>query len=186
MKRLLFLSVILAVAGLCITAAAQEVEKTVILLRSMDDPNIPPDWSRCTSDITGFDTNVVLGASLWSSNTRANDGQVVKEKVNQIGTANACFQIGSLTAPPFTVESPFYIEINVGDLDITAEGECEATISAIMQGGPIFAGCYGRVIPELSTDGIKWGQVTSNSILTPFPIPGFETGSFWAIQLIWE
>ena len=47
MRKLLILSVILAVAGVCFTAAAQEVEKTVNLFRSMDDPDITPDPAIC-------------------------------------------------------------------------------------------------------------------------------------------
>ena len=39
----------------------------------------------------------------------------------------------------------------------------------------------------LTTPGIKWGQASSSSIFLPgFEIPGFETGSFWTILLIWE
>ena len=78
MKQLLILSVIMAVAGLCIPAAAQNLETTVIHFRSMDDPDILPDPAICDPDHTGFVSNVLLGASLWSSNTRAKDGKVVK------------------------------------------------------------------------------------------------------------
>jgi hypothetical protein len=43
MKKLLVLLVVLAVAGLSITAAAQEAKQTVILFQSMEDPNFPPN-----------------------------------------------------------------------------------------------------------------------------------------------
>jgi hypothetical protein len=185
MKKLLVLLVMVAVAGLCVTAAAQELEKTVILFRSMDDPDIPPDWSRCTEAIAGFNANFALGASLWSSNTRSNNGQVVKEKVRQIGTANACFLAGDFFAPPFRDETPFYVELTVGDLDITLEGECEGSINEF-PAGPIFMGCLGVVIPEASTEGIKWGSAVTNTTFIGMPIPGLELGSFWSIQLVWE
>ena len=75
MRKVLILLVILAVAGLCFTAAAQEVEKTVNLFRSMDDPDITPDPAICDPDHGGVVPNVSLGANLWVSNTRARDGR---------------------------------------------------------------------------------------------------------------
>jgi hypothetical protein len=186
MKRALIFSVILAVAGFWIPAAAQEMEKTVILFRSMDDPDIPPDPAICDPANAGFVPNVFLGASLWSSTTRANNGVVVKEKVRQIGTATACALLTDPTFTPFDVEAPFYFEGTVGDLYLAAEGECQVTNNALLEGGPVFVGCYLDVIPQRSTPGIKWGQATSNSTFAPIAVPGFETGSFWSIQLIWE
>ena len=108
MRKLLILSVILAVAGLCFTAAAQEVEKTVNLFRSMDDPDITPDPAICDPGHGGFAPNVSLGANLWVSNTRARDGKVVVEKVRQIGTSTACARITAPTFAPFDKEAPFY------------------------------------------------------------------------------
>jgi hypothetical protein len=184
MKKLLVLLVVLAVAGLSITAAAQEAKQTVILFQSMEDPNFPPNPAICDPAYTGFESNSILGASLWVSNTRANDGQVVKEKVRKIGTATACSLATNIT--PFDGESQSYFEGTVGDLHIAAAGECEFTRNALLEGGPLFAGCYMDVIPERSTEGIKWGTVVNNAIVTLMPVPGLETGSFWSIRLIWE
>lgn len=186
MKKLLVLSVILAATGLCVTAIAQEMEKTVILFRSMDDPDIPPDPAICDVSNAGFQPNVFLGASLWASTINVNNGVIVKEKVKRIGTATACALLTDPTFNPFDVEAPFYFEGTVGDLYIAAAGECEVTNNALPEGGPVFVGCYLDVIPQRSTPGIKWGQAASNSTFAPIPVPGFETGSFWSIQLIWE
>jgi hypothetical protein len=59
-------------------------------------------------------------------------------------------------------------------------------LPSLLEGGPLFSGCLLAVIPERSTEGIKWGQVVSNSIIPLIPVPGLETGSFWSILLIWK
>ena len=185
MKKLTALILVMVLAGFCLPAVAQEIDKTVILFRSMDDPNIPPDPAVCDAGNSGFEANLSLGASLWSFQTKSNNGTIVKEKVQQIGTATSCVLITDLTFPPFGTEAPNYVEFTIGDLFIAVSGECEATVNPLPE-GPLFVSCYLEVIPERSTEGIKWGQAISNSTFTPIPIPGFETGSFWSIQLIWE
>jgi hypothetical protein len=187
------LALIGVLAGIYLPAEAKEVEKTVVMFRSMDDPDIEPDLEvllraeECDPLLVLENPYLVpLGASLWSSQTRSKDGMMVKEKIRQIGTATAVTALTDLTFNPFDKEAPFYFEGDIDGLYITACGECEVTNNAMMEGGPIFVTCYLDVDPELSTEGIKWGQAVSNSTFVLAPIPGFETGSFWTIQLIWE
>lgn len=181
MKKLtvLILLIVVMLVGFHHSAIAQEVEKTVILFRSINDPNVPPDPLACDPENSGFEANVVLGASLWAFQTRSKDGIIVNEKVRQIGTATACL---SLTP----TETLNYLEFEIGDLFVAAVGECLSTYDATPEGGPVFATCGLEVLPERSTEGIKWGQATNNSTFAPAPIAGFETGSLWSIQLIWE
>ena len=181
MKKLtaLILLMVLVLVGFYLPVMAQDVEKTVIVFRSMNDPNIPPDLAACHPENSGFEPNVVLGASLWAFQARSKNGVIVKEKVRQIGTATACMLLAEN-------ETLNYLEFEIGDLFIAASGECLSTYDATLEGGPIFATCGLAVLPGRSTDGIKWGQASNNSTFAPNPIPGFETGSFWTIQLIWE
>jgi hypothetical protein len=181
MKKLtaLILLIVLVLFGFYLPVMAQDVEKTVIVFTSMNDPNIPPDLDACYPENSGFVPNVVLGASLWAFQTRSKDGVMVKEKVRQIGTATACMRLTD-------TEALNYLEFEIGDLFIAARGACLSTYDAILEGGPMFATCGLSVLPEHSTEGIKWGQASNNSTFAPFPIPGFETGSLWTIQLIWE
>lgn len=198
MKKLMSLLVVLAIVGMSLPAMAQEVDKSVIVFRTMDDPDIPPDPNVCARGQELLEVpfwNVLLGASSWSVNTRSNIGEVVVEKVRQIGTGTACSLITDPTFTPFAAEAPFYFEGQTGDVYIAAAGECEVTHNdwgsylspPTNPEGPVYLSCYLDVLPELSTPGIKSGQATSNSTFVPVgEIPGFETGSFWTIQLIWD
>jgi hypothetical protein len=198
MKKLLCLLVVLAVAGVCMPAMAQ-VEKTIILFRSMDDPDIPPDpevmmrapfWDPEWDPLDPPPFVVPLGYSTWSMNSRSKDGIIVNEKVRQTGGGTL---VAIITDPNFLPGSvaPAYSELAIGDLFLTVEGECQVMINPMLppdpELGPLFMSCYTTVVPENSTPGIKWGQATSNSNFLPgIEIPGFETGSFWSVQLIWE
>ncbi len=196
MRKGMGILVVLAVAGMCVTAAAQEVDKTVILFRSMDDPDIPPDLEVCGRAVYPFDPPegamlVPLGASLWSSWSRILNGEVVMEKVRQIGTGTMCLWMSDEIIIPFDQEGPGYFEGTLRlspweEISIALSGECEGTNQAFLEGGPVFAGCYLNVLPDRSTEGIKWGQAVTNTTFALFPVPGFETGSFWSLQLVWE
>jgi hypothetical protein len=118
-------------------------------------------------------------------------GEVYIEKVRQIGTGTLCAYITDPLLLPFNETAPAYFEATLTprpceELFVATTGECRVTNNAILEGGPVFVGCYLDVLPDLSTEGIKWGQAVSNSTLAPVPIPGFETGSFWSVQVIWE
>jgi hypothetical protein len=196
MRKQIALLVVLAVAGLCATAIAQEVDKTVILFRSMDDPDIQPDLEVCGRAIYPLDPPegvvlVPLGASPWSSLARILNGEVLREKVRQMGQGTMCLWMTDELIIPFHQEAPAYFEgtLNLSpweEVSVALSGECEATNQAFLEGGPVFAGCYLDVLPDRSTDGIKWGQAVTNTTFTLFPVPGFETDSFWSLQLVWE
>jgi hypothetical protein len=198
MKRLITLLIVFAVAGICLPAVAQEVEKTVLIFRTMDDPNIPPDpavmqrapfWNPTWDPYNPPLGVVALGYSTWSLQSSASDGEVVVEKIRQTGSGTLVAIITDPTFTPFDKEAPAYSEVQIGDLSLTVNGECEVTDNPA--GGPLFLGCYMTVVTgvDTTTEGIKWGQGVSNStFLNPFfpPPAGFETGSFWSVQLIWE
>jgi len=198
MKKLISVLVVLALTGAYVPLVAQEISRSISIFRSMDDPDIPVDMDVCDRGQGILSVpfwNGFFGASTWALNTRAKDGTVVNEKVRQVGTGTACMLITDPDLAPFAAEFPFYFEGETPDAYIAAAGECKVTQNAwgslsappADPEGPVFLACYMDVIPELSTEGIKWGQASSNSTLVPGgEIPGFETGSFWTIQVVWD
>ena len=197
MKRLMNLLVVLMIAGMSLPAMAQEVDRTVLIFRTLSDPNVTPDPDVCNRGkailgVPGF--NLVIGASGWAVATRMDNGEVVNEKVRNIGTGTGCYLLTDPTMTPFQAETPMYFEAQTKDLHIAFAGECEATNNAWgplipppeNPEGPVFSSCYMKVVPAFSTPGVKWGQATGNSTFVPGELPGFETGSLWAIELVWE
>lgn len=189
MKKLIGLLVVVVVSGICVPAMAQ-VEKSIILFRSMDDPEIAPDPDVIAR--SGLPAPIIpLGYSTWSLQSSASGGEVVIEKIKETGGGTLVAQV---TDPSFPVGgiAPAYTEIELGDLYLVLTGECKVTINPLSVGeiGPLFLTCSMTVDTdnELTTPGIRWGQASSNSNFLPtgVVIPGFETGSFWSVMLIWE
>ena len=147
----------------------------VLIVRTTEDPAVPSMPAGCP-----FDTpNVLLGATVWSFQTEAAGSEVVNPDARQVGTAAAC---GKITTPlvPF-VQVPFYIEFNLQEGVVAAQGVCTVTSNNVPAAGLILAGCALNVIG--APPGIAGGNATSNSVFNPRGLPGFNTGSYWTLRL---
>jgi hypothetical protein len=186
----------IAVEGSQFVLHAEEVFKeTVVQYRTMDDPDVDADldvvvrapfWKADWDPENPPPGVLTFGSSLFSSQTRASDGQVVNSAVKKIGTATAVAVITDPTFATFDSEFPMYFELKAGDLKIAASGECETTHNALKEGGPVFLGCYMEILPESSSPGIRWGQASSITNFAPIPVPGFQTSSYWSMHIVWE
>lgn len=156
-------------------AAPPDDAERMLVVRTVEDPAISPLPAGCPFDAP----NVRLGATVWAFQTRASDAQVVNKDVVQIGTASAC---GKIIAPlvPF-VQVPFYVEFNLSEGLVAAEGFCTVTSNNVPQPGLILAGCALTVVDAPA--GVAGGSVTSNSVFNPLRLPGFDTGSIWTLRL---
>ena len=160
------------------TQAATATEPRVYRFRSVEDPDFPPDRSVC--DQAGFTTNVFLGASLWSENSRAADGQVTNSAVRRVGTATACARITNPTFPP-GLPQDFYVRFELEEGVVVAKGACTLVSNDVPRRGLVLAGCHLRV-----TEAPSWyvgGAATSLSVFNPARLDGFATGSDWTLQL---
>ena len=195
MMRSIFIILItlaIVVTGVCSPLLAQEIKETVLQVRSFHDPAVPdPDvqwcWDNLPPGVTTDEVALVfpLGASLWSLQTRASDGVVINEQIVRVGTVTACAFVLDPGFSPFS-QAPFFGKFAIGELGLTGSGKCIATSNNFPGGGPVLVGCSLDILPENSTEGIKWGIAVSNSVFNPFGVPGFQTGSFWSIHLYWE
>src|SRR5438477_11979956 len=77
------------------SVAASGGESTYVF-QSQEDTSTPPDAAVCAA--APFATNVRLGASLWSIETRQHDGKVVQHP-RRIGRATACLQLTNVLFP---------------------------------------------------------------------------------------
>lgn len=171
----------LATTLVSVPLGAKAFQETVIQFRSMDDPDVDPEPAVCAR--APFSPNVLLGASLWSSRTRASDGTTVNEQARLVGTGTACALVTDLTFPVFD-QAPFYAELTIGDLTLSGNGVCTTTSNDVPVPGLVLVGCTLTI--ENPPPGIVGGSMTSNSVFNPFGLPGFSTGSFWTVRLYAE
>lgn len=183
MRRLFCLAVILAVAAMCIPAAAQENEQSIFQVRSRDVGDAPPELVTLCAEkalevpIPGIVLQTIpLNAEFWATQTRAKDGLVKNEFVRQVGKAAACaFIVVTEDGPTMAL----YGDSEVSGLTFEGWGECYLPIVGL----PTPASQTGTCNMVLSPDpeqGIAGGIATSNSVF------GEATGSFWTIRIIWE
>ena len=177
MKRFLALLVFAAVA-VPSAAAAQE---RVVLFRSTEDASTPPDPAVCAR--APFTVNALLGASLWSVDTRARDGEVKNDDVRRIGRATACVQLTNFAFPP-GLDQNFYVEFDLREGTVAAVGTCKLVSNDVPEAGLVLAGCSLKVVS--GPPGTVGGLVTSNSVFNPFKLAGFNTGSYWTVLLYGE
>jgi len=157
---------------------------------ALDDPDVPaPTIQWCRDNAPPgvpplpAEAIVPLGASLWSTQTRASDGTVVNETVRQVGTGQACAYFLGGAAPGSS--NPFYFEGNAKDLEFEAAGECLIISNDVPQAGIFLQGCSLGIDPD-PAQGLLGGLVTTNTVFNPFGIPGLNTGSFWSLHVYWE
>ncbi|HVE78096.1 MAG TPA: hypothetical protein VNA89_04520 [Gemmatimonadaceae bacterium] len=126
-----------------------------------------------------FAVNVKLNAYAWSHRTRASDGLVVNEDARRLGVVVACARLTDFAFPP-GLQQNFYAQFRLPAGTFTALGTCTLISNDVPRAGLVLAGCTLRVAPA---PGIVGGAATSLSVFNPFRLPGFNTGSYWTIQV---
>lgn len=180
-----FLPIVVCAAFTAVPARAQdgppagEPGQRTLVFRSLEDPDVSSQPKACPFG----GANLLLGATLWSMNTRASDSRVINEAVQQIGTAAACGLITTALIPGTLV--PFYVEFTLdqgpdkGDTYV-AVGTCQVITNNVPRPGVVLAGCALRVTQ--GPEGFLGGAATSMSIFNPLRLEGAGTGSFWTLR----
>jgi hypothetical protein len=169
MRREIFM----AVVGSAFAASGAEA---TYVFQSQEDASTPPDAAVCAA--APFATNVQLGASLWSIETRRRDGRV-REHKRRIGRATACLALTNVMFPSGLTQQ-FYARFELPHGTYTAVGTCVVSSNSVPQPFIVLAGCTLNIV-----SGPSWslgGMVTSSSIFNPLHRPGFSTGSTWTLQ----
>src|SRR5688572_26998319 len=104
---------------LVVPSVALADEETYVF-KSQEDTSTPPDPTVCAA--APFTTNVQLGASLWSVQTKKRDGEV-KGVRRKIGRATACLQLTNVLFPEGLVQQ-FYARFQLPHGTYTAVGTC--------------------------------------------------------------
>lgn len=173
MKRTLLITTCLILGWPALALASE----SVFVFRSVEDPSLTPDPNVCAT--APFRVNLRLVAALYSVRTRADDGEVVKAEVKRIGVANACGQITHFGFPP-GLQQRFHVRFDLPEGSVTATGTCTLISNNVPRGGVVLAGCALAVTEAPESLG---GMATSASVLNPFRLTGFNTGSYWTLQL---
>ena len=149
----------------------------VYQFRSQEDASSPPDPSVLAA--VPFDATMRLGAVLWAHVARP-DGSLVAETAHRVGVATACAR---LTDPSFTPghREPFHAVFDLPEGRVVATGDVTVVSNDVPRPGLVLAACTLRVVE--APDGFSGGVATSLSVFNPMRLPGFNTGSFWTIQL---
>jgi hypothetical protein len=158
--------------------ATGSMSERVFQFRSVEDSSVPADPALC--DEAPFPVNVRLNAALWSSLTSVYDGRVLDDDVRRIGTAHACAQITNF-AFPTGLQQNFYVRFRLGSQEFKASGTCTFISNNVPTGGLVLAGCNLSVFEYPSS--YLGGMATSASVFNPFALEGFNTGSFWTLQM---
>jgi hypothetical protein len=160
---------------LAVPAAALAGEETYVF-KSQEDPSTPPDPTVCAA--APFATNVQLGASLWSVQTRRRDGEV-KESRRRIGRATACLQLTNVLFPEGLAQQ-FYARFQLPQGTYTAVGTCTVSSNSVPEPFIVLAGCTLKIVSGPTTT--LGGMVTSSSVFNPLRRPGYATGSVWTLH----
>jgi hypothetical protein len=162
-------------SALAIAAAPVLADEDVLLLRTQESPEV--------TAICAPGENIVLGAFVYAPRTRAHDGLVMKEGARAIGTAVGC---GTMTSIALGAKAPFRIAFDLGRRTVYAAGECTVAERFAPLAVPpypvLLVGCSLAVEPG-SDDGLLRGIASSASVFIPYPIPGYDTGSYWTLHL---
>jgi hypothetical protein len=176
MQRLIAaLAPLLAAAGLVLPAGAEAKQK-VVQLKTLEDPTTQPDAAVCAA--APFKANLKLGARVYAY--ELSHGRVIMKSARPVGTATACAQITSF-AFPAGIQQKFYLQLNLKDGAYVAIGTCTIISNNVPQGGVIAAGCNLALVSAPA--GVLGGSAVSNSVFNPFKLAGFNTGSYWTLNL---
>ncbi len=157
--------------------AAEPAEEFALTLRTLDDPEVEPDRALCAAQ--SFPVNLMLSATVWSTRTDGNTGEVYDDTRSQVGTGTACFSLTDFTFPVgnrFPVTARF--KLNTGTY--TGTGECRVTSNDKPVRGLILAACSAAVTE--GPEGFKGGVATTTTVINVFRLPGFQTGSYLTIR----
>lgn len=152
-------------------------ERTYVL-KTAEDARFPADMNVCESADFPL-VNVVLGASVWSLQTNAARGEVMRDEIRFLGTATGCGMMTS--AVPFTPRQPFLIQFKLREGTFVAKGECDIVSVTVPVPGLMLAGCALKLTH--APEGVVGGFATSSSVFNPYSLPGFGTGSVWTLHL---
>jgi hypothetical protein len=149
----------------------------VLLLQTQESPDVVPPCAPTE--------NVRLGAYFYAPRTRASDGVVVRELGEPLGIAIGCGTLTLANFVPYT-PAPFSMRFELPQGTVTARGQCVVTsLSYPLPQVPaplLLVGCALDVDPDPAL-GIVRGIATSSSVFLPYPIPGYDTGSYWTLHL---
>jgi hypothetical protein len=177
MNKMIVLFAFLAVMVILFGSAAFAGER-VILVRTVEDAKVIVGDDICAE--APFTSNVRLGAHAWSFQTRASDGSIVNDMINDVGTAKACVRITDFKFTPFST-AQFYLRFTFGKEAYAGLGVCTVTSNNIPELGLVLAGCSLSLKDRAS--GADVGSAVSSSVFNPFRLPGYETGSYWTLKI---
>lgn len=168
---------LLAALVALVPALALAGERTLVV-KTYDDARFPANMETCLA--AGYSPlNVILGASVWSLQTKVPSGEVKHEAQKFLGTATGC---GQLTSPmPFAAGQLFLIRFDLADGTYVASGTCDIVSGTVPTAGIMLAGCALRLTS--APEGVIGGIAASASVFNPAGIPGFGTGSVWTLHL---
>lgn len=158
-------------------AGSARADATLLQVQTQEDAAVPDDPAFCAT--AGFPVNVRLNAAVYEYQLD-HHGKVKSHGRHQIGTANACILITSLSFPA-GLQQNMYLRLDLPQGEVIATGTCTIVSNHTPQAGVVLAGCALRVLTAPA--GYLGGQVTSASTFNPMHLPGYDTGSFWTVQL---
>jgi hypothetical protein len=149
----------------------------VYQFRTEEDPSVSGAAAFCAT--APFTVNVLLNASAWATVTRGSDAKIVNEGVRQVGTVVACAQLTNFTFPP-GLQQNFAARFDLPGGSFTAVGTCTLISNDVPVPNLVLAGCALKVAAGAGTAG---GMATSASVFNPFRLAGYQTGSYWTLQV---
>jgi hypothetical protein len=176
-NMMIVLFAVLAVMVILLGSTAFAGER-VIQVRTAEDARVIVGDDICAE--APFTSNVRLGAYAWSFQTRASDGSVVNDMINDVGTAKACVRITDFRFTPLSI-AHFYIVFNFRQEAYAGLGVCTVTSNNVPEPGLVLAGCSLSLKDRAS--GADVGIAVSSSVFNPFHLPGYETGSYWTLKI---
>jgi len=177
MKKMIVLFAVLSAMVILFGSTGFAGER-VIQVRTVEDASVIVGDDICSE--APFTANVRLGAYAWSFQTRASNGSVVNDMINNVGTAKACVRITDFKFTPFSI-AQFYIRFTFGQEAYAGIGVCTVTSNNIPEPGLVLAGCSLSLKDHAS--GADVGIAVSSSVFNPARLPGYETGSYWTLKI---
>jgi hypothetical protein len=164
-------------AGLALAASSTPGVR-VYQFRTEEDPAVTGAAEFCAT--APFHANVLLNASAWATQARASDAAIVNDGARQVGTVVACAQLTNFTFPP-GLEQNFAARFDFADgSSYSGVGTCSIISNDVPEPKLVLAGCALQVAPDALAAG---GMATSASVFNPFRLAGYQTGSYWTLQL---
>ncbi len=168
-----------AVALLVLLPTLAAAGERILILKTREDAQqYPADKAFCLDQKYPV-LNVVLGASVWSLQSNAARGVVMKDEIRLLGAATGCGMMTS--ADPFVPKQPFAIKFELAGGTYVAKGQCDIVSNDVPQAGLMLAGCALTIVEAPA--GIVGGIATSASVFNPKQVGDFATGSVWTVHL---